>query len=959
MSTAVSVDSIIHPSTGNAILGSSRCENFTQISIQSSSFQLSRRSRRATGKIVLQSTLSGTHGGIHGYTERMPGANRLIVGVVAAVLSFAAAADVTFDNSLHHIDVSPNWQVHESQNSDGNRPPPATGYQPVTPRPEVFDEYGRSYWFRLRVTNASDQPLSRLLEIQHPHIRLAHLHVYDERTLIDRQTQGLAAPVASGFRSSNYPVFHLHLAAGATRELYVHVTSLDDMRWQTSLWEPQAYADKLANWRLGQGLMFGVLLVMAAYNLLIFVITRESAYLYLGVFLTSLLCLQLVLHGIAGNYLWPETPEITKHLIGPLLMLTGLALLTFTRSFLNEAGDGWQHKLWLATLIYVTVMLIPTSITANVRLFIINAMVTLLPTLLIFAIHVVPRAWRGNANARQYLLAFSPLLAMLTFLIFARFTHQGWAAAYSQVLLLCGSAIVAVTLAITLAHRIRTLTTSQREAEHAAIVAQYQAREADLKAATATEENRAKSSFLATMSHEIRTPMNGVLGMADLLRGTSLDTQQQQYIETLQRSGKALMSILNDILDFSKVEAGRMAIETRPLALRELLDDLVLLYRDDVNRRGLQLYVWLHPEVPERIVSDSTRLKQVLTNLLSNAIKFTEEGAVRIEVRKLPQQDKPGNMLEFRVVDEGIGMDKEGLESLFARFQQADASISRRFGGTGLGLAISKKLVELMGGTITAYSTPGIGTEMVFTIDAPIDEADTTAMRCDDIAYWGEDDDLAHSLSLWARRMNAGFERVDNRRLSQIAPGTTLIIDEDLPAPDIAALRTLRLQHDLTLPITFATLLNRIPAVERTGEQPDAPSETRQQTSAPLSGMTVLVAEDNATNRLVAGKVLTNWGAMVRFANNGVEAWGEFLANGEEIDLILMDCEMPEMDGYSATEKIRTSGMPRADLPIIALTAHALPEYRERASAAGMDDYITKPLQQAQLLAAIEALQAP
>ncbi len=888
----------------------------------------------------------------------MSGANRLIVGLAAAVLSFTAAADVTIDESLHHIDVSLDWQVQQSQNSDTGYAPPATGYQPVAPRPAAFDEYGGSYWFKLRITNANEQPLTRLLEIQHPHIRTAHLHVYAQHRLVDHQIQGLTAPVASGFRSSSYPVFKLHLPAGATRDLYVHVVSPDDMRWQTSLWEPQAYADKLANWRLAQGIMFGVLLVMAAYNLLFSAITREPAYLRLGVFLASMLLLQLVLHGVAGNYLWPETPAITKHLIGPLMMLTGVALLAFTRSFLTAADDGWQLRLWHATVVYVTVMLIPAAVIADVHLLIVVAMISLLPTLLIFALHVVPQAWRGNVNARQYLLAFSPLLIALSILIVARLMHQGWAAAYSQISLLGGSATVAVTLAVALAHRIRTLTIKRREAEHAAIVAKYQAREASFKATVADEENQAKSSFLATMSHEIRTPMNGVLGMADLLHATRLDTQQQQYVETLQRSGKALMNILNDILDFSKVEAGRMAIEARPLALVELLDDLILLHRDDVVRRNLQLYVWLHPGVPERIVADSTRLKQVLTNLLSNAIKFTEEGAVRIEVRTLAQQDNPGNVLEFRVVDEGIGMEREGVESLFTRFQQADASISRRFGGTGLGLAISKKLVELMGGTITAYSTPGIGTEMIFTVDAPADTTGTRAQRCNDIAYWGEDDDLAHSLSLWSRRMSAGFERVDRRRLDQLESGTTLIIDEDLPAPESPALRTLRLQHDLPLPLTFAILRRFIPTIEATTDQTDETAQAPPDPPAPLSGLTVLVAEDNATNRLVAGKVLTNWGAMVRFANNGVEAWGEFLANGDEIDLILMDCEMPEMDGYSTTEKIRTSGMPRADLPIIALTAHALPEHRERARAAGMDEYITKPLQQAQLLAAIEAVQA-
>ncbi len=878
-------------------------------------------------------------------------ATKALVSAAALLFALSVTADVTFDDSMDRLDVSANWQVQQSQISDADSLPPRTGYHPVAPRPAAFREFGNSYWFTITLRNEAPETLTRVLEIEHPQIRLAHLHVYQDGALIEQAREGLLAPATAAHKATEHPVFDLTLPPGVAIDLYIHVSSLDDMRWNTTLWEPRAFTNALAHWRLMQGLMIGILLVMSAYNLVISAISRQPAYLLLGLFLLSQLCLQAATQGLGATYLWPDNPSLAKHLIGPLMMSTGLALLLFTQVFLDVVHERWHRRLRYAALTYSAIMLLPAILIADVQLYMVNGLIMFLPTLLTFTAFVIPQALRGNVYARHYLVAFSPLIGVLCLLIYARFTHQGWGPAYSQLLLLSSSALVALALAVALAYRIRTLTIAQREAEHAAIVANFQAREAELKAQTADQENRAKSSFLATMSHEIRTPMNGVLGMADLLRGTTLDTQQTQFVETLQRSGRALMNILNDILDFSKVEAGEMAIESRPFSLAELLDDLVLLYQDEVKRRGLGLYLWVHPDVPLYLVSDSTRLKQVLTNLVSNALKFTEQGSVYIEVRKISAPDKVQDVLEFRIIDQGIGMDDAALATLFDRFKQADSSISRRFGGTGLGLAISRSLVELMGGRISAKSEPGVGTEITFTIEAPpCETGNVQTTGHPDAVYLGTNDDLARSIALWVARTDAEFQRAEQLPAS-LSSEARVFFDAGQPRP-ARATHTFEFDVDLPLPLTLTALQACLP-----GEAHEHARPADRTPRHPLTGLKILVAEDNATNRLVAGKVLANWGADVYFAENGMEAVQAFLDHGKDIDVILMDCEMPEMDGYTATRKIRACGQTGATMPIIALTAHALPEYRERAKAAGMNDYITKPLEQTALLRAIEVVQ--
>jgi PAS domain S-box-containing protein len=398
------------------------------------------------------------------------------------------------------------------------------------------------------------------------------------------------------------------------------------------------------------------------------------------------------------------------------------------------------------------------------------------------------------------------------------------------------------------------------EAEAARLQSEEVLRQANIDLERA---NRAKSEFLATMSHEIRTPLNGVIGLTDLLRRSSLTSQQQEYVHAIQASGDALLSLINDILDLSKIEAGQMVLELQPLDPRQLVGDVVAVFLAQARAKGLHLSAKVDPAVPPLLVGDPVRLRQVLLNLVSNAVKFTGQengigpgradgshGEVAI-VMALAEENAEGALLWIGVRDSGIGIAPETQAALFEPFTQADASTTRRYGGTGLGLAIARRLVEAMGGTIGVESAPGKGS-----------------------TFW---------LTL------------------RLARATTADAPTPLPAPSDLA------------------------------------------TGARARGR-VLVAEDNAVNRLVAVGQLESLGCAVETVEDGRQAV-EAVRQGH-YDLVLMDCHMPEMDGFSATRAIRDAEAAegRVRTPIVALTADALAGDREKSLAAGMDDHLTKPV---------------
>ncbi|MCW8907067.1 MAG: ATP-binding protein [Sedimenticola sp.] len=498
----------------------------------------------------------------------------------------------------------------------------------------------------------------------------------------------------------------------------------------------------------------------------------------------------------------------------------------------------------------------------------------------------------------------------------------------------------------------------------------------------AESANQAKSEFLANMSHEIRTPMNGVLGMCQLLESTPLNRQQHTYLKTIHAAANSLLVIINDILDFSRIEAGEMNFESNPFQLSQVLEEVADLMKPEVTRKGLELIYDISPRIEDRIVGDSLRLKQVLTNLVSNAVKFTKRGHVLVRVR-LKTFDRATLTPVFTIEDTGPGIPRDEVERLFQPFTQADASTTRRFGGSGLGLSICQRLVQKMGGEIGVSHRDNGGSAFSFTArlgrieQPPADEQAQLAgksvlLACDHPLLTPTILQMLQEFGIRQQHMGslheleALLDTRDSPLPDLVIIDSSLLTERQRELPQrivtLAGKRSLkclllynhdfeqRLQtgYSLQKPLTAPRLLHSLARAFRQ-EPVDRPETAADGLENKLSGMSVLLVEDNALNQQVVTELLGQLGVTTSAVSNGRDALIRLeLAGPGHFDAVLMDIQMPVMDGFQTTRTIRNTAELKS-MPVIAMTANAMTGDREQCLAAGMDDYLTKPIQREEL----------
>ena len=861
------------------------------------------------------------------------------------------------------------------------------------------------YWFHSRVTNTAPNNSKWFLHLSYTMIDTVEIYAVKDGTIVNSYIGGDKRPYSERSYKHSKPVMPVDLLPGETMDFYMRMQTEGQMSASFQFSTAKQFFINEQKLILWYGAFFGSLTIMLVFNFFILLITRDRNYLYYCLYITFCCLFHITEKGFGAQFIWSNNTVINNAGFPIIIGFYTAAGVLFSNSFLQASAQA-RHLRWLMrTLLISTIGIIPMQYLMSYHHSVLYA--SMLSSFLVLAgVYVgIYCVIKQDKKATYFLAAFVSLfIAMITNSL------AGFQIIERTVLLEhsleIGTLISIALLSMAYGYQMNRDKLELLKAERALFDAERDSFE--LQAA-----NRAKSDFLAKMSHEIRTPMNGILGMSQLLKDRLKDKTNVYYNDMIYSSGSALLTIINDILDYSKVEAGKLELDKQVFEPEELVSQIASVFRIQTETKGLLFTSYIDPALPQKVLGDIARLKQVLINLLGNSLKFTEQGSITLDIRR--HQSKQGFVV-IQVRDTGIGIKEEEVGKLFEAFTQANSSTQSKYGGTGLGLAISKQLIELMDGSIHIDSELGAGS--TFTLDIHLLPYETiqpdenpahnktdntqsespqrfepkTALLLDD-EDWFFQSFNDHAIR-WNIKLDHFTRNITSNKLPEVIEQLQSRYDLIILGPKFNQESNLRLVHyfhqqkNQQCPILFMKDHTDSRNYEELSEKvtvyprPLIPSQFRQAiaitigleeihrdlkklspTQATTTPLNILVAEDNQVNLAVVKGMLKKLGHSFAIATNGeeaVEAYKSTILQGDTpFDIVLMDCEMPVLNGFEATRQIRELEklLQKNPIPIVALTAHIMEKQVEECKAAGMNTHLSKPLKIESLCALLEANQ--
>jgi signal transduction histidine kinase/CheY-like chemotaxis protein len=868
-----------------------------------------------------------------------------------------------------------------------------------------------AYWFLIPVQNLTNENIKLFLDVKHPQLDSVTLYVVDSGKAHQIVSSGDKIPASKRPYESTSLVLPFQLKHGQSADLYLRIyAEAASMIVPFEVVEEKILQKSQLFERVSHGILLGIFVALFFYTFLIFILLKEWSYFYYLLYLPVVYMGICAMNGFGSAYLFPDSTWFGNEGISFFGGLSYILILLFTRAFLHT-NEHKRFDLIIKILIIINAFITVSPFIMPVQSsYKIAVCMTFVFSVFGMILGIVSLQ-RGHIEARFFVLGqgaswiglLSYGLLIVGVFPFSLILYESVAIGITINNLMLSLALadrIRILQKAKLSAEDNALKNleirkdeleklvTERTAEINAVMNHLS--ELKEKAETAT---KAKSEFLANMSHEIRTPMNAVIGFTDLLKNTQLTRQQQDYVETVCNSGQLLISLINDVLDMSKIESGKVVLESIDFDLEYLIASILKLLRPRASAKGLELQINYLEDVPQYFKGDPTRIRQILMNLVGNAVKFTDKGDISLQVSIDKCADKTGAcMIELSVKDTGIGIPRDKQEEIFKAFTQVDSSITRKYGGSGLGLTITRKLIEMMNGTIGVNSEPGKGTEFIFTLLLPrgqaIIEKDIKPVNVEELKGKRV---LILDDNVNTREILDNYCRTISMEISHISESASEALEwlshEDRKVDIVLC--------DIMMPgidgFKFAKLLRqneRQKNVKLIALSSDATPGTAKQSSQAgfdayfskpftrkelyeilqtvfgdirqeknqiitrhlaqellIKKISVLVAEDNAINQKLMGYLLTQIGCVFEIANDGQEAIAKL--SKKNYDLILMDVQMPVMDGIDATKAIRCDL--KLKTPVIALTARVFKEDEIKCIEAGMDDYLIKPIDREKL----------